>query len=595
MPTLRALLALPSALPADVSEDGTVLVESNRTGTMQLYRTRGDGGELEQLTDLAEPVLGSFVPGAGRIVLEMDEGGNERHQLYLLDPEPGAAPEPLVVEPDFLHVSPVVSSDGTLLAYACNRRNGVDLDVYVRTLATGEERAVFVQGGYCEPAGFSPDGRWLAVLRLTERTGDNDLHLVDLEGDETFLVEPDEEDASFGAPAWVAEGNRFFFATNSGRDTTAIARFDLATHTWRYVIEAGWDLDCRIDRAGRHLVVDANEDGVSRVTLYDPRTLAPQRGLELPRNAVVQRFAPSPDGRVLALGLSTPRVPWGVWMADMASGETRRLTPPAGTVDEDELTEPALQRFGSFDGESVPFWVFEPKSEPPWPVLVDVHGGPEAQRRPIWIPLAQHFADQGYAVVMPNVRGSTGYGKRYEHLDDVRRRLDAVQDVVALHDSLAEDGRFDTGRTILYGASYGGYVVLACLAFHPERWAAAVDVVGVSSLVTFLENTGEWRRAFREREYGSLEHDRDFLHEISPITRVDRMRAPLFIVHGANDPRVPLGEAEQIHGALRERGVRTELLVYDDEGHGLNRLENRLDAYPKAIAFLEEVLAVHTR
>jgi dipeptidyl aminopeptidase/acylaminoacyl peptidase len=196
---------------------------------------------------------------------------------------------------------------------------------------------------------------------------------------------------------------------------------------------------------------------------------------------------------------------------------------------------------------------------------------------------------------MPNVRGSTGYGKRFEHLDDVRRRLDAVRDVVALHDRLRDEGRFDTSRTILYGASYGGYVVLACLAFHPGRWAAAVDVVGVSSLVTFLENTADWRRAFREREYGSLQHDRDFLLGVSPITHVDRIRAPLFIVHGANDPRVPLGEAEQIHRALRERGIRTELLVYHDEGHGLNRLENRLDAYPRAVAFLEEVLAVHTR
>lgn len=590
MPALRDLLALPSALPADVSDDGTVLVESNRTGTMQLYRASGAGGELEQLTDFSEPVLGSFVPGSGRILLEMDEGGNERHQLYLLDPEPGAAPEPLVVEPEFLHVAPRISSDGTLLAYGCNRRNGVDLDVHVRVLATGEERAVFEPGGYCEPADFSPDGRWLAVLRLTERTGDNDLHLVDLAGDETFLVAPEEEDASFGRPAWVAEGNRFFFSTNSGRDTTAIARFDLATHTWRYVIEGGWDLDCRIDRAGRGLIVDANEDGVSRVTLYDPRTLAIERELALPPNAVVQRFAPSPDGRVLALGLSTPRIPWSVWLSDSESGETLRLTRPAGTVDERELAEPSHHRFSSFDGESVPFWVFEPKTEPPWPVLVDIHGGPEAQRRPIWIPLAQYFADQGFAVVMPNVRGSTGYGKRFEHLDDVRRRLDAVQDVVALHDRLRAGGRFDTGRTILYGGSYGGYVVLACLAFHPERWAAAVDVVGVSSLVTFLENTAEWRRAVREREYGSLEHDRDFLLEISPITHVDRIRAPLFIIHGANDPRVPLGEAEQIHRALLERGIRTELLVYQDEGHGLNRLANRLDAYPRAIAFLEEVL-----
>jgi dipeptidyl aminopeptidase/acylaminoacyl peptidase len=293
---------------------------------------------------------------------------------------------------------------------------------------------------------------------------------------------------------------------------------------------------------------------------------------------------------VLALGLSTPRIPWSVWLADPETGETRRLTPPAGTVREEELAEPTVRRFTSFDGESIPVWLFEPPVGVSPPVLIEIHGGPEAQRRPIWIPWIQYVVARGFAVAQPNVRGSTGYGKRFEHLDDGRKRLDAVRDVVALHDWLAAEGRVDTVRTVLYGGSYGGYVVLACLAFHPERWAAAVDVVGVSSLVTFLENTAEWRRAFREREYGSLEHDRDFLLEISPITQVDRIRAPLFIIHGANDPRVPLGEAQQIHDALRERGIRTELLVYHDEGHGLNKLANRLDAYPKAVAFLEEVL-----
>jgi dipeptidyl aminopeptidase/acylaminoacyl peptidase len=208
----------------------------------------------------------------------------------------------------------------------------------------------------------------------------------------------------------------------------------------------------------------------------------------------------------------------------------------------------------------------------------------------MWIPLVQYLVGEGFAVAQPNVRGSTGYGKRYEHLDDVERRLDTVRDVVALHDWLAGQERFDTGRTVLYGGSYGGYMVLASLAFHPERWAAAIAVVPVSSFVTFLENTSVWRRAFREREYGSLERDRDFLVEVSPLTHVDRVRTPLFLIHGANDPRVPLSEAEQIHRALTERGVRCELLVYEDEGHGLNKLPNRLDAYPKAVAFLEEVL-----
>ena len=222
--------------------------------------------------------------------------------------------------------------------------------------------------------------------------------------------------------------------------------------------------------------------------------------------------------------------------------------------------------------------------------MIEIHGGPESQRRPMWLPLVQYLVSSGFAVVQPNVRGSTGFGKRFEHLDDGRLRLDSVRDVVALHEWLVADSRFDAGRVALYGGSYGGYMVLAGLAFHPERWAAGIAVVPVSSFVTFLENTSDYRRRFREREYGSLEHDRDFLVEASPLTHVDRIRAPLFLIHGANDPRVPLGEAEQIHHALTDHGVRCELLVYEDEGHGLNKLANRLDAYPRAVAFLEDVL-----
>jgi dipeptidyl aminopeptidase/acylaminoacyl peptidase len=202
----------------------------------------------------------------------------------------------------------------------------------------------------------------------------------------------------------------------------------------------------------------------------------------------------------------------------------------------------------------------------------------------------QYLVHRGYAVVAPNVRGSTGYGKRYTRLDDKRKRLDSVRDLEALHGWLRAYPGLDASRAALWGGSYGGYMVLAGLAFQPELWAAGVDIVGVSSFVTFLENTSPWRRAFREREYGSLEEDRDFLHEVSPLTHVDKIKAPLFIIHGTNDPRVPLGEAEQLHAALRDKGIPTELAVYPDEGHGLAKLKNRLDAYPRAVDFLDRIL-----
>jgi dipeptidyl aminopeptidase/acylaminoacyl peptidase len=568
-------------------------VRWNVPGSFQLYLV-APGGVPVQLTDLGEPVKGMFVPGSGRILLSMDTGGNERAQLYLLDPVPGSTPDPLVAEPEFLHETPRLDASGRLLAYACNRANGRDLDVYVRDLQTGDERCVFAPGDYCEVAGFSPDGRWLGVLRLTENTGDNDLHLVDLVEGEDVLVAPDEQDAVFGPPAWTAGSAAFHFATSSGRDTAAIARYELATHTWYYVIESDWDLEVAGDRAGTVLAVHSNEDGYSRLDLVDPATAALVRRVELPDEGTVETLAVSANGRYVAFGFSSPRRTWDAWLADTADGAVRRLTESPTQVDPDALVAPTLERYSSFDGEPVPFFAYRPVADEPAPVVLEIHGGPEAQRRPMWFPLVQYLVAQGFAVVQPNVRGSTGYGKRYEHLDDGRRRLDTVSDVAALHDRLRAEPGLDAERTVLYGGSYGGYMVLACLAFEPERWAGGVAVVPISSFVTFLRNTSEYRRAFREREYGSLDHDLEFLVEASPITHVDRIAAPLLLIHGANDPRVPLSEAEQIHRALRERGVRTELLVYDDEGHGLQKLPNKLHAYPQVVAFVDEILGRQT-
>ena len=222
-------------------------------------------------------------------------------------------------------------------------------------------------------------------------------------------------------------------------------------------------------------------------------------------------------------------------------------------------------------------------------VLV-IHGGPESQAKRNFNPVVQALAAAGHTVLVPNVRGSVGYGKRWYSADDGSLRLGSVADLAAIHAYLPKLG-IDPARAALYGGSYGGYMVLAGLAFQPELWAAGVDIVGISSLVTFLENTSAYRRAQREREYGSLLADRDFLVGASPLTRIDAIRAPLFIIHGANDPRVPLSEAEQLHAALSARGQECELLVYPDEGHGLAKRVNKLDAYPRAFGFLARHLA----
>jgi dipeptidyl aminopeptidase/acylaminoacyl peptidase len=299
----------------------------------------------------------------------------------------------------------------------------------------------------------------------------------------------------------------------------------------------------------------------------------------------------SADGSCVYYTLSTPRMAGDVWSWNRHTKKTRRLTSSPAPVGPDQLVGAQLSRTVSFDGEVIPLFTYKPRTgDVPAPVVVVIHGGPESQSVLSFNPVVQGLAAAGYAVVVPNVRGSTGYGKRYAALDDTTRRLNSVRDLAAVHEWLSE-ASLDADRAALWGGSYGGYMVLAGLAFQPGLWAAGVDIVGISDLVTFLENTSDYRRKHREREYGSLEHDREFLAAASPLRSADAIRAPLFVIHGRNDPRVPVSEAEQLSASLLARKVRCELVIYDDEGHGLARLANRLDAYPRALDFLDEVLA----
>jgi dipeptidyl aminopeptidase/acylaminoacyl peptidase len=598
MATIREHLEARVALPASWSTGGErLLVASNLPGTMQLYELSTGGaaagrrdGPLVQLTAEDEPVFGRYLPGSDQVLVQRDEGGNERYQLYLLGQH--AKLEELVVDPAWMHVAGGASRDGRLLAYASNRRNGVDFDIFVRDLASGEEQVVYEDGGYCQAGSFSPDGAWVAVVRATERSGDNDVYLVSVETGEQLHVTPHDDEAFSSGPAWLPDGSGFYFATDIERDVAAVAFYDLASRSFEHVLEPGWECACSLDWAGRHLAVVVNEEGWSRLELRDPKSLTLEHEVPLPGRGVVGALAASRDGRRLAFQFTSPRVPGDVWSFDTETGRLQRLTQSPCDVDTSRLVEPELHRFASFDGESVPVYLYRPERPGAGrsPVVAVVHGGPEAQAQPTWNPVIGYLVERGYAVAVPNVRGSTGYGKRYQHLDDRRRRLDSVADLAALHDWLGRTEGLDASRAALFGGSYGGYMVLAGLTFQPERWAAGVDIVGISSLVTFLENTSPYRRRVREREYGFLEEDRDFLIEASPLTHLDRLRAPLFIIHGANDPRVPLSEAQQLNRALTDKGVRSELLVYPDEGHGLQKLANRLDAYPKAVAFLDEVL-----
>lgn len=603
----RELLATKSTLLADVEggDAGRLLVRSDIPGTMQAFEVVPGVGK-RPLTALPEPVATAhYVAGSRRAIVEVDSGGNERHQLYLLELDGRSEPvsrtselEPLTSDPRFGHHFAGCSRDGARLAYVSNRGNGVDFDLWICNLATREHRLLYAPGAWCQPgSGFSPDGKWVSVLVPGPRPLDTQLHLVEVETGEAREILPHEEEAAeVGPPAWLGS-EEFAVSSNVGRDRSAVQLWHLGQGAATAVPEStgGWDCEVVASRDGKLLLLVENRNGASRLLLLDGTRQSPPREIPLPEEGVVSshsiaspRF--SGDGKILYFSLSSPRQAGDVWAHDLERASSQRLTTSPAPVGAERMAGAEEFTIASFDGEQVPLFLFRPPGggERP-PVVVLVHGGPESQSVLQFNPYVQSLALAGFAVVVPNARGSTGYGKRYAALDDTVRRPDSVRDLAAVHGWLESAG-LDPDRAALWGGSYGGYMVLAGLAFQPELWAAGVDVVGISDLVTFLEHTSPYRRGHRELEYGSLSRDRDFLASASPLRQAHRMRAPLFVIHGRNDPRVPVGEAEQLVRELRSRQVPCELLIYEDEGHGLARLENRLDAYPRAIQFLKEIL-----
>lgn len=279
-----------------------------------------------------------------------------------------------------------------------------------------------------------------------------------------------------------------------------------------------------------------------------------------------------------------------VW--DLESDELRAVTRAShGGLSPDRFVPPELVYYPTFDDQEIPAWFYQPEPQAePAPAVVVVHGGPEGQSRPNLSFLAQYLVQHGYAVLVPNVRGSTGYGNAYSHLDDVEKRMDSVADLAHAAAWMKRQAGVAGDRIAVYGGSYGGFMVLAALTTYPDVFAMGVDIVGISNFVTFLGKTSGYRRAHREAEYGSLEKDRAFLERISPLNHIEKIKVPVMVIHGANDPRVPLSEAEQLVAALEARGIETEFLVFEDEGHGLVKLANKLVAYPAIVDFLDRQL-----
>lgn len=583
---LERLLCAPQTRAYDVDTSGRILLGDDHTGAVELVEL-DTGGTPWWLTAIGESCRGRYLPGERAVVVEHDEGGSERTQLSLLDPDGSGDLEPLVHDPD--HVHTLLDVLPRRVVYATNRRNGVDFDVVVRDVPDGSERVLYDRGGWVDEAAVSPDERYVLLGRPGGPARSQQLLLVEVPTGRVSELSSYEDPAAHSRFRWLPDSSGFVATSDAGREFAAVARYDLTPARWRWLVtDDAHDLVGILDPSGSRLLVVTRDDGADRAAIHDPDTGTPRTRVDLPAGGVIcgRLGEPvwSPSGGMLAATHVGPADPGGVYTWDGAEAVRRTEE----SLDPSALVAPTSHRVPAHDGEEIPCFVYRDDRCDGSAVLL-IHGGPASASARTWDPLTQALVDAGHAVVVPNVRGSTTYGKRWAALDDVTLRLDSVADLASIHRWLPEVG-LDPRRAALLGASYGGYMVLAGLTMQPELWAAGVDIVGISSFVTFLENTAPYRRAHREREYGSLAHDRDFLQRASPLTHIDAIRAPLFVVHGANDPRVPLSETEQLVAAVRRSDVECELLVYPDEGHGLQKLRNRLDAYPKVFAFLDRHL-----
>jgi dipeptidyl aminopeptidase/acylaminoacyl peptidase len=554
------------------------------TGVPQVWEVSAEGLSWpEQLTFYEERVSGAeYSSKESRLLFGMDSGGNERTQLYLLE---GGEVRDLTRAPGAIHYSGGFSPDGTRIAFSATRRNGTDFDVYVQEL-DGEPEMIWEVSGYHTVSDWSSDGSFLLVSRHRSNL-DNDLYRLTLATGEATLLTPHEGDARFYGACVTPDGGSAYLATDRDGDFLRLARLDLSTLEFTHLTPDDWDVESvDLSRDGRYLLASRNVEGYSDLMLFsgEGRRMADP---EVPEG-IAAGFEFSPDSRRLAFTLVGPARNADVWVLDLPDGEVRQITHSSTAgIPRSTFRRPGLVRYPTFDGREIPALFYEP-DEDHAPVVVNVHGGPESQSRPAFAPVTQYLLHRGYAVFFPNVRGSTGYGKAYTHLDDVKLRMDSVRDLAHAALWLRERGH---GRIAVMGGSYGGFMVLAALTEYPELWSAGVDIVGIANLVTFLENTGSYRRALREAEYGSLKRDHDFLESMSPIHKAENIEAPLMVIHGKNDPRVPVGEAEQIVERVRACGGTVEYLLYEDEGHGLLKLKNRLEAYPKIAAFLDEHLS----
>lgn len=588
--TARWFRVAQSWQPSFTHDDHEILFLSDASGLPQAFRVPVGGGTVQGLQDSPERIgRVDACPTLPRAVLSEDSGGNEMWQLELLALAEGPAHtrgkrRPLTADPRIMNLPGRWMTDGHRYLFSSNARNHRYFDVYSLDV-----------DGWSPPERIWTGDAWQeAVATLGERVLvqryntflDSDLFLLS-RGTPAVHLNPHSGEVTVQSAALGADS--VYAATNPGEERLALYRYPLEGSPPERVQAYPGEVEIvRAGPDGRLLAVAVNREGWSELHLVEAST-GTDRKLSVRPRGVIEEISWRRDGSGFAFDLSWPNG-HEIFAYDLATRRTRQLTRspvPAPA----RIPEPHLHSIRSQDGLELPYWEFRPARGTVRGTILSIHGGPESQARPFFDPEHAAIISGGWRVILPNVRGSTGYGRTYLHSDDVRQRMDSVRDVRDIAEALVHAKTAKRGRLGIVGGSYGGFMVLSSITTYPDLWGAAVELFGISNFVTFLERTADWRRRLREAEYGSLERDREFLESISPIHHLDQLRAPLLVFHGRNDPRVPIHEAEQIVRDVEQAGHPIAYRFFENEGHGFFRRENRIETVSRSLDFFEQYLS----
>ncbi|HXE81543.1 MAG TPA: S9 family peptidase [Vicinamibacterales bacterium] len=581
-----------------------ILILTRFGNTNQVHRVAMPGGARTQLTFFPDRVVDASYPPVERgfFVFNKDVGGSEWFQNYRLDEATGEIT--LLTDGKSRNSLGVWSRDGKFMAYSSTRRTGKDSDIYVIDPADpSTNRLVLeVEGGGWGAVDWSPDGRSLLVLNYISITN-TELYIVDVQTGAKRLISkpPTGQAVAYLFARWAPDGR---ILVTSDRDSEFQRLAALDPDTGRETVLVGdipWDISTfEVAPDGRTVAFLANENGTSALHLLDLADGRHRRVTGLPPGVDNDRLLFRPDSSEVALGIQSARTPGDVFSVDVRTARVERWTySEAGGLNLEAFSEPELITWTSFDGRAISGYLYRPPARFTGrrPVIVNIHGGPESQYRPGYLGRNNYWMNElGVAMIFPNVRGSSGYGKTFVSLDNGFKREDSYKDINALFDWIATRPDLDASRVAVVGGSYGGFMTLAVASTYPDRIACAVSLVGISNLRTFLENTEAYRRDLRRAEYGD-ERDpemRAFMERIAPVNKADRMTKPLFVVQGKNDPRVPWTESQQIVDTLKQRGTPVWYLLAEDEGHGFAKKTNADYFFYASVMFMREFLLDET-